>query len=241
MAVDQKSGVFPVLEHDDVSVVGLDLVASDGQVEQSWPLLSPRERQRADRFLDEGQRRRYAVTRGNLRRVLAGRLRADAAEIGICDSAAGKPLLSPPWAKSGIRFNVSHSGDLAVFALAHGRDVGVDIEVARDVPDAMALAARFYAAEEIDALKMTAPNDVNRAFLACWTRKEAFVKALGLGLRFPLSDFAVSINPDGPATISFAPESTGGARGWTMIGFEPRPNYFGAVVYRAAFEAPDQP
>ncbi|MFN0218781.1 MAG: 4'-phosphopantetheinyl transferase family protein [Hyphomicrobium sp.] len=221
-------------EGGEVEVACIDLAVSEAQYEGFWPLLSDAERVRSKNFVNAAHGRAFAVTRGTLRRLLAERLQVDPAELDIEETANGKPMLGEPWAALGLHFNLSHSGDLAVFAFARRSEIGIDIEVLRDLPDAVALAKRFFSPAETAALSALGAEDRQRAFFACWTRKEAFVKALGLGLTFPFREFSVTTNPEGDATLTALPASAGKLSDWTMIGFQPRPNYLGAVVFRSS-------
>jgi 4'-phosphopantetheinyl transferase len=98
-----------------------------------------------------------------------------------------------------VEFNLSHSGILALYAFTSGRPVGIDVELIRQIPDVNDLAERFFSPTEIASLRVLLLDRRSLAFLACWTRKEAFIKALGLGLSCPLDAFDVTIDPDAPA------------------------------------------
>src|SRR5256886_7924492 len=112
--------------------------------------------------------------------------------------AHGKPALAPRFAASDLRFNVSHCDDLAVYAFSHGCEVGIDVEAVRVMGDADDLAARFFSRREHGAYRALHPRDKPLGFFQCWTRKEAFIKALGDGLSYPLDRFDVSLAPGEP-------------------------------------------
>ena len=170
--------------------------------------LSDPERERAARFRFEPDRRRYTVARGSLRELIGERLRVDPAAIRFQVSPHGKPALAHP--ESDLRFNVSHSGDRAIFALAPGGgEVGVDLESAArlgDARDLPALAARTLTPSDL-ARWQALPHDKQAGeFLRAWTRLEAFGKATGGGLGHVLGQVSVSAWPD------VAP----GWRGWDL-------------------------
>ncbi len=156
-------------------------------------LLDPAERDRAARFAFDADRTRFVASHAGMRLALGSCLRQDPASLRFATDRLGKPrLFEPPF---DIRFNLAHSGERALLAIALGRDVGVDIEKERSV-DVLALGRRYFAASELQALVNTPPPRRLAAFFRCWTRKEAFIKALGEGLYFPLDGFEVSVADD---------------------------------------------
>jgi 4'-phosphopantetheinyl transferase len=191
-------------------------------------LLSPDERMRAERFHFDRDRDRFTAARATLRLLLAAYLGEGPRAYELGYGAHGKPFLAGAFAASGLEFNLSHAQGLATYAFASGRTVGVDLERLVEVPDALDLAARFFAPSERAALEALEPGQRSRAFLTGWTRKEAFVKALGQGLGFPLDGFEVSLSPDEPARLlAFA---GGDPAAWTLSGFAPEEGYLAAVA-----------
>lgn len=142
-------------------------------------LLSGDERARADRFLADVHRDRYVAGRARLRRVLGGLLDRDPSTLRFAYGDAGKPRVEDAGA---LEFNLAHSGDGALLAVAHGRAVGVDLERIRPGRDVRAIAERFFADVETDALRRLAPDESERGFFRLWTRKEALLKGLGDGI-----------------------------------------------------------
>jgi 4'-phosphopantetheinyl transferase len=222
--------MFRIFDIADVEVIGAWLDLPECECEALYALLSPPERQRADRFRSNGDRRHYIIARGRLRQLLAERLRIEPASIGITATDHGKPKLAPAHAAAGLEFNLSHSAALAVYAFARGRPIGIDIEQMREIPDADDLAARYFSAAEAAAYRALPVSRRNLAFLACWTRKEAFIKALGEGLSHPLDAFDVTVDPDEPGRITRIGERTGPALDWSLTCFRPAPSYIGALV-----------
>lgn len=168
----------------------------DGQKEriaEFWNILPEGERKRAVRFRLGRLRDRFIVCRGRLREILGGYGEVSPGAIPFCKGPGGKPAVSED--NSMIRFNLSHSGGYALFAVSYGREVGVDVEAVRPKPKAAALVDRFFSADEKAAFSKLEPHEKEAAFYAGWTRKEAYVKALGKGLRFPLDRFDVSLKP----------------------------------------------
>lgn len=185
------------------------------------------ERARARRYAFERDRRRFVVGRGRLRRLLAARLDVRPEEVELVSGPRGKPGLP---AGSGLTFNMARSGEVAVYAFSRDREIGVDVEELRDLPDADTIATRFFSRREVAAYLALNPSDKTAGFFNCWTRKEAFVKALGDGLHHPLDGFDVSLAPDEPARLLRVGDLPGETCGWSLETFSPGPGFVGAVV-----------
>ncbi len=229
---DRSSRTFGVLKTPAVDIVGVRLDASAGIIAALWQLLSRDEQERAEKFRFSEHRQHYIVARGNLRRLLAERLRIAPRAVEFVENNYGKPKLAPVHGSADLDFNLSHSGALALYAFTSGRAVGVDVELIREIPDIDDLAERFFSPTEIASLKAFPVAQRSSAFLACWTRKEAFIKALGQGLSCPLDAFDVTIDPDAPARITRIKASIERVANWTMQAFAPSPCYIAAVAYR---------
>ena len=189
--------------------------------------LSREEHERADRFHFERDRARWMAARGWLRRLLAGYLGADAAELCFERQALGKLRLAGPahW----LRFNLSHSADIAAFAVAHTREVGVDVEHMRDDPATDPVIFRYLTEAEQTALTGMSRELRARASLQCWTGKEAYLKASGLGLSVSPADVDVSVLVDQMLGLSVRGSPARRGR-WSLHAFDPCPGYVGAIV-----------
>jgi len=177
----------------DIWKVCLDQPASSGS---EATVLSSDENARASRFHFEKDRIHFTRCRSALRFRLAAYLAIPAERIHFEYLASGKPQLAANQNPRALQFNVSHSANLALIAIGSEHKLGVDIEKIRSDVDTAALAERFFSLRERAGLR--ALPDYLRApgFFACWTRKEAFLKATGDGLSFPLEDFSVTTHPD---------------------------------------------
>jgi len=167
-------------------------------------VLSRDERDKAAQFHFDKDRARYIAARVILRQLIARYERVPPEAFRFTYNTYGKPALDA----STLRFNTSHSGDVALFAFARDRNVGVDIERIRPDLSTREIASQFFSEDEIAALRALPPETLAPAFFACWTRKEAFIKAHGSGLSLPLHKFTVSINA--PAQLlrtDFNPEA----------------------------------
>jgi 4'-phosphopantetheinyl transferase len=159
-------------------------------------ILSPDESARAARFHFEKDRIHFTRCRTALRTLLAGYLNIAAPEIRFQYANGGKPQLAAGQNPRALQFNVSHSADIALIAVGARHHLGVDVEKIRTDVDTTSLAERFFSPRERAGLQ-TLPDRLRvPGFFACWTRKEAFLKATGAGLSFPLAEFSVSTHPD---------------------------------------------
>lgn len=159
--------------------------------ERLTALLSDDERARAERRSAQRDRLRFAVCRALLRTLLARYLAADPAALRFRYGPHGKPELAGLHEQTGLRFSLAHADGLAIYAVASDREVGVDLERVRAMPHAEHIAARFFAPAESDGLRRLPPDQRDVAFLACWVRKEALLKATGRGLAHPLREVPV--------------------------------------------------
>jgi 4'-phosphopantetheinyl transferase len=189
-------------------------------------LLSPDERERADRFAMPHVRDRFVAARGFLRSTLAECLRCDPASLCFGYGHHGKPFLID----TDLRFNLSHSGGWAALAAAPGREVGIDIEQIRPDRAIEDLARRFFSAREWAALRALPDAERCDAFFRCWTRKEAFIKLIGDGLSFPLDEFEVTLRPnEPPALLSVRGDKNAAAR-WAMHEIAAPSGFAAAIV-----------
>jgi 4'-phosphopantetheinyl transferase len=193
-----------------VHVVTARLDPPPAAVRECWLRLSADEQDRASRFRFERDRRRFIVARARLRQLLAQRLGAAPESIHLAYGPQGKPALASRFASSGWRFNLSRRAELAFYAFSRASEVGVDVEPVQPLPEADALAAHAFSAEEERTYLAFAPEARPLAFLRCWTRKEALAKALGVGL---------TKEADPPP-------------GWRVHSFCPRPGFIAALAYR---------
>lgn len=219
-----------VFDDDAVEIVVSRLDVGLEVVRELVALLSRAERQRASRLVFDDDRRRFIVARARLRQLLAARLGVQPESVELTYGMHGKPSLARRFADSGLRFNLSHSDDVAVYALSHRREIGIDVEPVRVIADADSIAARFFSRRENEAYLALDPRDKPQGFFNCWTRKEAFIKALGDGLYHPLDRFDVSLAPGEPAMILRVENTPGHDCGWRMESFSPAPGFVAAVV-----------
>jgi 4'-phosphopantetheinyl transferase len=192
----------------------LNLPAAD--VHRLHGLLSAQEQARAARFHSPAHRDRFVVAHGRLREILARELRADPAALQFGVAEHGKPHLAGQHSASGLHFNLSHSADRGLVGWARDRKLGVDIEVWRPLSDEAALVRRFFSPAENAAYEALAPAERTRGFFECWTRKEAYIKAVGRGLGLPLDSFDVSFGPGQSPKLLRPSDAVPGGKGWAL-------------------------
>jgi 4'-phosphopantetheinyl transferase len=197
-------------------------------VERAAALLSADEQARAARFRAARDRRRYTIARGMLRAILGKYLATDPGGLEFAYGPRGKPELAG--AGQDVQFNLSHSGELALCAVTRGRRVGVDLEQVRPLENAGPIARRFFAPAEVAAFEHLPEAAKLEGFFNCWTRKEAYIKALGDGLAAPLDQFTVSLIPGQPAALLAVEMPGEDAARWSVEALAPAPGYVGAVV-----------
>ena len=216
----------------DIHVWSIPLNVASASLDRSTPLLSADERVRAGRFRFERDRNRYIAARAALRTLLGLYTDCSADQIEFTYAKNGKPFIKRE--RGGLRpyFNISHSGSIALMAFCMSAEIGVDIEIVRDMPDAENIVRRFFAPEEA-AQWMALPAELRtKGFFDCWTRKEAFVKALGDGLSMPLDEFQVEFGPGEPPTVRFRQQN--GRRAWSIFDVTPLSEYSAALAIPGA-------
>jgi len=220
------------LPQDEVHLWRLDLAAV-AKGEQRWEqILSPDERARAARFHFPRDRQYFTAARAVLRTILASYEASDPKELVFRYSDKDKPFLSRRHTGSNVEFNVSHSGDVALLAFARRRELGVDVEKVRENFEHEAIARRFFSEQEQRQLAALAPAERYAGFFRCWTRKEAYIKAQGIGLSLPLHQFDVSLKPgDASALLSTRPDRSEVTR-WSLQEVPAGDGYVAALCVR---------
>lgn len=193
----------------------------DAERDRLARLLSEDELARAARFRAVEHANRFVVAHARLRQQLAALLNTEPAGITLVSGAHGKPRIAGDAVQAGLEFNLSHSGSLGLVGWAWRRAIGVDIEFWRPMSDEAALVRRFFSAAEIAAYEQLEPPMRSQAFFNCWTRKEAYVKAVGRGLGLPLNSFDVSLGDGAEARLLRASETDDDGRTWSLAALQP--------------------
>lgn len=203
-----------------VDVEWIDLDAATPDLGYWHDMLDDTERAEARRFRFERDRRHYIVRHGWLRELLSCRLERPPREIRFFRNSFGKPSL----AEGNLEFNLSFSAGKALCVIARGVELGCDLELRDPSLASDSIAERFFSLFERNCLSSLPTHQWLEGFFNCWTRKEAYIKARGLGLSCPLDTFDVSLAPGEPARLMR------GCEGWSVQSFEPAPGFTAAVV-----------
>ena len=232
LAVQWPAPPLPVaLADGEVHVWQIDL--NEGQTEPATKLsdiLSDDERRRAAQFHFERGRRHFVRARGALRMLLGDYLRIAPESISFDYNRYGKPSLNGVEGEQGVKFNVSHSRGRALIAITKVGEVGVDIEYIRPDVEYDGIAARYFSAHEAATLRALPTALRHQAFFDCWTRKEAFIKAVGEGLSLSLQSFDVTLAPGEPAALLGTRFSEPDAARWSLHELQPGPDFAAAVA-----------
>jgi len=220
----------PTLGSDEVQVWLANQDQRAERIKILFQTLSPDEQQRALRFYFERDRVRFIAGRGILRRCLGAFLETAADRVRFRYTEYGKPSLSVEFSSAHINFNISHSGSNVLLAFSIGRELGVDIEEIRPDFATGEIGQRYFSALEVQTLRSLPTNVQAEAFFNCWTRKEAYIKAIGEGLSCPLDKFDVTLAPGEPARLLGARVGGLAASSWAMRSLDVGPGYKAALV-----------
>ena len=206
----------------------LDIAPSSVRVLEQG--LSEGERARANRFYYDKDRSRFIVARYVLRSILGRYLETSPARLRFQYGRYGKPFLVEEGCGPALRFNISHSNQMALYAVAKEREIGIDLEHIRPKLASMEVAERFFSPREIAALRALPADHLSAAFFVCWTRKEAYIKARGEGLSHSLDKFDVSLEPGRPTALLRTYDDPREASRWTIQDLFPMAGYAGAIA-----------
>lgn len=219
-----------LLERDEVHVWRSDLEQPQSTIQRLLNILSSDERSRAERFHYRKDRDAFIVARAVLRLILSRYLHLSPERLCFGYGHYGKPVLKAEAGMAALRFNVSHSHGLALYALVENREVGIDLEFMRDEVASEQIAEQFFSPREVAMLRSLPAHQQTEGFFNCWTRKEAYIKARGEGLSLPLDQFDVSLIPGEAAALLSSLEKPQEARCWSLRELRPGPGYVAAVA-----------
>lgn len=221
----------PVLHDGDVHLWRLALDPPAGSLEVFRSYLAEDELSRAQHYVFAHDRERFIAARGYLRAILARYIGCFPREVQFGYGVHGKPhLLASTMGVAALEFNLSHTRGLGLCAVARDRRVGVDVEQARPEVDILGIARSTFSADEHARLEALPPEQHVAAFYACWTRKEAYIKARGEGLSYPLDAFDVSFEPDEPVALLRSVEGQAEQQRWTLRAVDVGEGYAAALV-----------
>ena len=220
---------------DQVHVWRIPLVGDAALLGRLTAVLDAAEKQRVNRFVFAADRRRYLLSHAALRLILSNYLPQEPDMLIFGLGAYGKPYLQSSGPGYGLQFNLTHTPEMALIAVTGSLAVGIDIEQVRPLDDALAIADRFFSAEEIADLRTVAGTTFEaQAFFNCWTRKEAIIKAQGAGLSRALDSFAVTLLPDEAVVVRRDDQRPASQEPWHLRALHPGPNYAAALAVENA-------
>ena len=219
-----------VLASDEVHVWCAPLDQPESVFRTIQKTLSSEERKRAEGFGSATHRQRFIVGRGLTRIILSRYLSSPPEQIEFCYNDSGKPSVKTATGETTICFNLAHSEKLALYAIARNRQVGIDLEHIRAIEEAMLIASHFFSARENEELRALNPSQQLEGFFNCWTRKEAYMKAIGEGLSDSLHKVEVTLNPEGPARLLSISGDAAKAAQWSLQSIIPAPGYIAALA-----------
>ena len=226
LAANSAPAIDLVLAPSRIDIWYVPINAAQQIVEGLTQPLSDDERERAIRFHTEANKNLFIAARGILRTILSSYISVQPEHLIFENAPKGKPRLKN---HAGLHFNLGHSGGRAIYAVA-GNDVGVDIELIKDLPDWKTICRRFFSQREAGELIALEPSQQIAGFFACWTRKEAYLKATGEGIAAGLDKFYAGTNP---AKTSGPIEEDGRPQQWYFKDLEVGDEYATAVVSRS--------
>lgn len=213
-----------------IHIWSLRLDPPEARVEELGRWLSEDEWTRANRFRFDRHRRQYVVGRGALRALLAAYLGTRPDLVRFRYGPRGKPFLAEPSAAGDLQFNLSNSDEMALVGFVRGVELGVDIEYMKPMTDLEQIAERFFSLSEREVLRALRQEMKPEAFFNCWTRKEAYLKAVGEGLAAPLDSFDVTLAPGEPPRMLTLEGDAARAARWRFRHFRPAEQFIGALA-----------
>jgi 4'-phosphopantetheinyl transferase len=219
-----------VLGCDDVHVWRATLDQTPSQIQSFLHTLAADEQARAERFYFERDREHFIVARGLLRTILGRYLNREPGGLSFYYSSHGKPALAGESDGDAIRFSISHSHGVALYAVTRGREVGIDLERIRFDVAIAEIAERLFSRREVAMLRKLPTEVQHQAFFHCWTRKEAYIKARGEGLSLPLDQFEMSLAPGEPAALLGTRPDPSEASRWSLHELTLAPGYVAALA-----------
>ena len=217
------------LSSNDVHVWRADLELPAGQIEKLSQILSEDEQHRANRFYFERDKKHFIAGRAILRTILSRYLDLKPDTLQFSYGVRGKPALASTHTSETLCFNLSHSNGLAVYAVTRSRNLGIDVEYIRPMPNVLELAQRFFSSREYALISSLPPDQRQEAFFNGWTCKEAYLKATGEGLA-GLQQVEVSLTPFEPTALLSIQGDAKAANRWSVHQLTLVPDFVAALA-----------
>lgn len=223
---------IPQIEQNEAYIWWANVRDFDLVLPELWPVLSPAEKERAERYRFLRDKDNFIIRHGMLRALLGAYVEDLPSRLNFTIGSNGKPKLHTRFGEKEVYFNLSHSGDVALCGFTGSCPIGVDVEFVHPVPDCEQIAREFFTPTEAESLKALPEESRTNRFFDLWTRKEALVKATGAGLA---NDQAVLWAPGGDLRVSdpvALPLASPATNGWCVRSFTPVEGYIAAVAFQ---------
>jgi len=215
----------------EVHVWRASLGHNSSLLQNMFETLSPDEKTRAERYHFDKDKNHFIAARGILREILSRYLETDPVKITFTYSSLGKPALDNSTNNYQLKFNVSHSNGMALYAFSKENNIGIDIEYMRNDVKYEDIAIRFFSQQEASTLRSLPGHLKTHAFYNCWTRKEAYLKAKGEGLTASLNQFNVSLAPGEPAALLSNQQAPEDPSRWSLHELDVCGQYVAALAF----------
>jgi 4'-phosphopantetheinyl transferase len=202
--------------------------------EEYEELLTDKECDRAARFLRKRDGDRYILGLGILKTLIMDYMGVGPDRLQFSYGPYGKPILDAGLGADRLCFNMAESEGYALFAFAKGTEIGIDIEQIREIPEMDQIVGLFFSEAEQAAFASLLPQEKKRAFFDGWTRKEAFIKAFGVGLFMPLNKFAISLTPGNPVSLLYLDKGLVSLGQWTVRDVSTLPGFSAALAVKGS-------
>jgi 4'-phosphopantetheinyl transferase len=220
----------PHLSEDTVHLWRVSLAISPQWLQYLNGILSIDERRRAGQFVFDRDRTQFVAARGLLHVILAGYLNCRPQNVGFRYNAHGRPVLEQIPGAEELSFNVSHTFEQAAFVVSRNHRIGVDIEYIRPMPEIDALVENAFSSRERKKWHTLPKKQQRKAFFRAWTRKEAYLKAIGIGLSYPLNHIEVTFTSSEPPRLLRINGNPELASEWSLVALFPAGNYVGSLA-----------
>ncbi len=230
MSLDTENKTFrKVPDKNEISVFAFDLPSGKKCLREFESFLSNEEIERANRFHFSKDKNNFIVSHGILRLILSWYLNVKPTDIIFIFNKYGKPYL---YNSKNIKFNISHSKNKLLMGFSNGIHVGIDIEFMNVVFAKGDIAKNYFSPDEVKKLKTLSAKNIVEGFYNCWTRKEAFIKGVGMGLSIPLDSFDVELLPGRQPTIIDVRFDESEKGKWELFNLDIYENYRSALAVR---------
>lgn len=233
LKIDWPLATFDLsLKKNQIQVFAISTNRSQNEIKRFFRMLSTDEMERAKRFKFDNHRNRFIVVRGALRELLGKQLNLSPDSLEFDYLERGKPFIKTSFLNTPLKFNLTHSNDIALYAIAHDVDIGIDVEYILPSENKLKAVGKIFSKYEQKVLTGMSNHVRHKAFYECWTCKEALVKAIGGGISIPFDQFDIDVSQFGKPRILEIRLPGYSVKEWSIFYLKPHQDYIGAVAAR---------